>query len=53
MNALVIVVIVVVVVAVIGLALAARIVKQYERGLLFRLGRVVGSGSRGSRSSFR
>ena len=42
MNALVIVVIVVVILAVIGLALSARIVKQYERGVLFRLGRVVG-----------
>jgi regulator of protease activity HflC (stomatin/prohibitin superfamily) len=42
MNALVIVVIVVVIVAVIGLALSARIVKQYEKGVLFRLGRVVG-----------
>jgi regulator of protease activity HflC (stomatin/prohibitin superfamily) len=42
MNALIIVVIVVVILAVIGLALSARIVKQYERGVLFRLGRVVG-----------
>jgi regulator of protease activity HflC (stomatin/prohibitin superfamily) len=39
MNA---VVIVVVIVAVIGLALSVRIVKQYEQGVLFRLGRVVG-----------
>jgi regulator of protease activity HflC (stomatin/prohibitin superfamily) len=42
MSALVIVIIVVVVVAVIGLALSVRIVKQYEQGVLFRLGRVVG-----------
>ena len=42
MNALVIVVIILVILAVIGLALSARIVKQYERGVLFRLGRVVG-----------
>jgi regulator of protease activity HflC (stomatin/prohibitin superfamily) len=42
MNALVIVVIVVVILAVIGLALSARIVKQYEQGVHFRLGRVVG-----------
>ncbi len=42
MSALVIVIIVVVIVAVIGLALSVRIVKQYEQGVLFRLGRVVG-----------
>jgi regulator of protease activity HflC (stomatin/prohibitin superfamily) len=42
MKALVIVVIVVVILAVLGLALSARIVKQYEQGVLFRLGRVVG-----------
>jgi regulator of protease activity HflC (stomatin/prohibitin superfamily) len=28
--------------ALLGFALSARIVKQYERGVLFRLGRVVG-----------
>ena len=42
MNAVVIVVVVVAVLALIGLALSARIVKQYEQGVLFRLGRVVG-----------
>ena len=42
MNALVVVIIVVVIVAVIGLALSLRIVQQYEQGVLFRLGRVVG-----------
>jgi regulator of protease activity HflC (stomatin/prohibitin superfamily) len=42
MNALVTVIIVVAVVAVIGLALSLRIVKQYEQGVLFRLGRVLG-----------
>jgi regulator of protease activity HflC (stomatin/prohibitin superfamily) len=42
MNALVTVIIVVAVVAVIGLALSLRIVKQYEQGVLFRLGRVIG-----------
>ena len=42
MNALVIVVVVVVVLALIGLSLSARIVKQYEQGVLFRLGRVLG-----------
>ena len=30
-----------------GLALSARIVKQYEQGVLFRLGRVQGQRSRG------
>jgi regulator of protease activity HflC (stomatin/prohibitin superfamily) len=42
MNALVVVIVVIAVLAVIGLALSARIVKQYEQGVLFRLGRVVG-----------
>jgi len=42
MNALVIVIIVVAILAVIGLALSLRIVQQYEQGVLFRLGRVVG-----------
>jgi regulator of protease activity HflC (stomatin/prohibitin superfamily) len=42
MCALVVVIIVVVIGAVIGLALSVRIVKQYELGVLFRLGRVVG-----------
>jgi regulator of protease activity HflC (stomatin/prohibitin superfamily) len=42
MKALIIVVVVVVVLLLLGLALAARIVKQYEQGVLFRLGRVLG-----------
>jgi len=42
MNVLVTVVVVVAILAVIGLAMSARIVKQYEQGVLFRLGRVVG-----------
>jgi regulator of protease activity HflC (stomatin/prohibitin superfamily) len=42
MNALVIVVVVVAILVVIGLAMSARIVEQYEQGVLFRLGRVVG-----------
>jgi regulator of protease activity HflC (stomatin/prohibitin superfamily) len=42
MNAVVIVVIVVAIVALIVLALSLRIVKQYEQGVLFRLGRVLG-----------
>jgi regulator of protease activity HflC (stomatin/prohibitin superfamily) len=37
------VVIIVVVLALLGLASAVRIVKQYEQGVLFRLGRLVGS----------
>jgi regulator of protease activity HflC (stomatin/prohibitin superfamily) len=40
MNPLVIAIIVIVLV--IGLALAVKIIKQYEQGVLFRLGRVVG-----------
>jgi regulator of protease activity HflC (stomatin/prohibitin superfamily) len=42
MNALVAAVVVVAILVVIGLAMSARIVKQYEQGVLFRLGRVVG-----------
>jgi regulator of protease activity HflC (stomatin/prohibitin superfamily) len=42
MAALVTVLIVVAVVALFVLALSVRIVKQYERGVLFRLGRVIG-----------
>jgi regulator of protease activity HflC (stomatin/prohibitin superfamily) len=42
MSALLTVVVVVAVLALLGLALSVRIVKQYERGVLFRLGRVVG-----------
>jgi regulator of protease activity HflC (stomatin/prohibitin superfamily) len=41
-KALITVVIVIVILLLIGLALAARIVKQYEQGVLFRLGRVLG-----------
>ncbi len=42
MEALIIVVVVLVVLILLGGALAARIVKQYEQGVLFRLGRVRG-----------
>jgi regulator of protease activity HflC (stomatin/prohibitin superfamily) len=42
MEVLIIVLIVVVVLVLLGLAMAARIVKQYEQGVLFRLGRVQG-----------
>src|SRR5918999_2816805 len=42
MNGLLTVVVVVVVLVLIGLALSVRIVQQYEKGVLFRLGRVIG-----------
>jgi regulator of protease activity HflC (stomatin/prohibitin superfamily) len=42
MSGLLTVVVVVAVLALLGLALSVRIVQQYERGVLFRLGRVVG-----------
>jgi len=42
MHIVVVVVVVVIVVALLALALSARIVKQYESGVLFRLGRVLG-----------
>src|ERR1700734_882090 len=42
MEVLIIVIVVVVALALLGLAAAARIVKQYEQGVLFRLGRVQG-----------
>jgi regulator of protease activity HflC (stomatin/prohibitin superfamily) len=43
-------VLIIVVLARVVLALAVRIVKQYERGVLFRLGRVIGSREPGLRS---
>jgi regulator of protease activity HflC (stomatin/prohibitin superfamily) len=42
MNGLLSVLVVVAALALLGLALSVRIVKQYEQGVLFRLGRVVG-----------
>jgi regulator of protease activity HflC (stomatin/prohibitin superfamily) len=42
MKALIVVVVVVAVLLVLGLSLAVRIVKQYEQGVLFRLGRLRG-----------
>jgi regulator of protease activity HflC (stomatin/prohibitin superfamily) len=39
------VLVVVTVLALLGLALSVRIVQQYEKGVLFRLGRVMGSES--------
>src|SRR5580698_4860920 len=49
MEAFVIVIVVVVVLVLLGLAMAARIVKQYEQGVLFRLGRVRGPRNPGLR----
>jgi regulator of protease activity HflC (stomatin/prohibitin superfamily) len=42
MSALLTVVVVLVVLVLVGLALSVRIVQQYEKGVLFRLGRVIG-----------
>jgi regulator of protease activity HflC (stomatin/prohibitin superfamily) len=42
MKALIIVIVIVVIVLAIGAALSARIIKQYQQGVLFRLGRVRG-----------
>ena len=49
MKALIVVLVVVVVVLVIALVLAVRIIKQYEQGVLFRLGRLRGSRAPGLR----
>jgi regulator of protease activity HflC (stomatin/prohibitin superfamily) len=49
MNALITILVIVVLLALVGLALSVRIVKQYERGVLFRLGRVIGSREPGLR----
>ncbi|MCW2540033.1 MAG: band 7 protein [Frankiales bacterium] len=49
MNVLITVLVIVVVLALLGLATSARIVKQYEDGVLFRLGRVVGERAPGFR----
>src|SRR5438046_10305367 len=42
MNGWLIALVVVAVLVLLGLALSVRIVKQYEKGVLFRLGRVIG-----------
>ena len=49
MKALVIVLVVVVLLVLLGLAMALKIVKQYERGVLFRLGRLQGPRNPGLR----
>ena len=48
-NVLILIIIAVLVVALLGLALSARIVKQYQVGVLFRLGRVIGERKPGFR----
>ncbi|MCA1983792.1 slipin family protein [Nocardioides nematodiphilus] len=49
MKALIVLVIVVIALGLLTLALAVRIVKQYENGVLFRFGRVIGERSPGFR----
>src|SRR5579875_3038894 len=49
MTVLVVVILAVLVVLLLGFALSARIVKQYEEGVLFRLGRVIGERKPGFR----
>jgi regulator of protease activity HflC (stomatin/prohibitin superfamily) len=49
MKALVITLVVVVVVLVVGFALSARVVQQYQDGVLFRFGRVIGERKPGFR----
>jgi len=48
-NVIIAVLVIVFVLALIGLALALRIVKQYEKGVWFRLGRVIGTRDPGLR----
>ncbi|MEV7977055.1 slipin family protein [Streptomyces sp. NPDC086519] len=49
MQALIVLVVVVGLLAVVALALAVKVVKQYEKGVLFRFGRLVGTRSPGLR----
>src|ERR1700737_5105836 len=42
MNALIVALVVLAIVALIALSLSVKVVTQYERGVLFRLGKVVG-----------
>ena len=46
MGVLIAVVVIVVLLALLGFGLSVRIVKQYEQGVLFRLGRVLGARGR-------
>jgi regulator of protease activity HflC (stomatin/prohibitin superfamily) len=43
MKVLIIVAVIVVVLLLIGAAMSVRVVKQYEQGVLFRLGKVIGA----------
>ena len=49
MEVLIIVLVIVVIVLLIGAAMSVRVVKQYEQGVLFRLGRVLGARTPGLR----
>jgi regulator of protease activity HflC (stomatin/prohibitin superfamily) len=49
MRILIIVVVIFVVLLLIGVAMSARVVKQYEQGVLFRLGKVIGARTPGFR----
>jgi len=49
MNTVIDVVVIVVIIILIGLFMAVKIVKQYEQGVLFRLGRVLGARQPGLR----
>jgi regulator of protease activity HflC (stomatin/prohibitin superfamily) len=49
MEALVIVLVIVVILLVIGAGMSVRVVKQYEQGVLFRLGKVLGARTPGLR----
>ncbi len=49
MSTLIVVLVIVAILALILLGLAVRVVKQYERGVVFRLGRVIGSRQPGLR----
>ena len=49
MNTLLTIIVVLAVLTLLGFALSVRIVKQYERGVLFRLGRVLGTREPGLR----
>ena len=49
MNVLITLAVVVVVLLLLGAALAVKIIKQYEQGVLFRLGRVLGTRDPGLR----
>jgi regulator of protease activity HflC (stomatin/prohibitin superfamily) len=50
MKILIAVVLIIVVLLLIGLALSVRVVKQYEKGVLFRLGKVLGPREPGLRA---